>query len=100
MTNEELEAKAKSLGAKFKIVVDNDGEEIVGFLKKPSRTLISATMKLGETDMLKANESLMRTCLIPDVSDMRLVDDDDIFMSALSQLSEIITIKKSTLTSL
>lgn len=97
---EELINKAKALGADFKIEVENGEETIVGFLKKPTRLTLSAVMKLLETDSLKANESLLRTCLIKEVSDMRLVDNDEIFLSVLPQLQNLITLKKSTLTTL
>lgn len=97
---EELINKAKALGADFKIEVENGEEVVVGFVKKPTRQTLSVVMKLLETDSLKANETLLRTCLIKEVSDMRLVDNDDIFLSVLPQLQNLITLKKSTLTTL
>jgi hypothetical protein len=99
-----LDEKAKSLGASFKIeveeVVDGETKKVTGYLKKPDRTLYSACIKLLEVDTLKANETLLRSCLIKEVSDMRLVDDDDIFMNVLPQLSNLIQKKRSTLTTL
>jgi hypothetical protein len=97
---EELIKKAKSLGADFKIEVESGEETIVGFLKKPSRVTLSAVIKLLETDTIKANETLLKTCIIKEVSDMRLVEDDDIFLSVLPQLQNLIALKKSTLTTL
>jgi hypothetical protein len=95
------DVKAKSLGAVHKIVVEDEkGEDVVGYLKKMDRTTYSAVVKILETDRIKANETLLRTLLIKEVSDMRLVDDDDIFLSVLPQLSNIIVLKKSKLTSL
>jgi hypothetical protein len=100
MTEQEKETKAKNLGASFKIEIENGEENIVGYLKKPSRILYSAVMKLLQDDVIKANETLLRSCLITEVSDMRLIDDDDVFMSVLPQLSNIIELKKSKLTTL
>ncbi len=96
----ELDAKAKNLGAVFKIEVEDGDKKITGYLKKPDRALYSACIKLLESDTLKANETLLRTCLIKEVSDMRLVDDDDIFMSVLPQLANLIQKKRSILTTL
>jgi hypothetical protein len=96
-----LDDQAKKLGAVHKIVVEDEkGEDVVGYLKKMDRTTYSAVVKILETDRIKANETLLRTLLIKEVSDMRLVEDDDIFLSVLPQLSNIIVLKKSKLTSL
>lgn len=92
--------RAKSLGAAHKIEVESNGETIIGYLKKMDRTVYSAIVKILEQDRIKANETLLRTLLIKEVSDMRLVEDDDIFLSVLPQLSHIIVLKKSKLTSL
>ena len=97
---EQLLTKAKNLGASFKVEVEHEGSSVIGFLKKPDRATISMVLKLLETDQLRANETLLRTCLIKKVSDMRLVEEDDIFLSVLPQLSNIITLKKSSLTAL
>ena len=93
-------SKAKALGAAFRVEVEHEDEKVIGYLKKPDRLTLSAVLKLLETDTLKANETLLRTCLIKEVSDMRIVDNDDIFLSVLPQLSDLIVLKKSTLTAL
>jgi hypothetical protein len=96
-----LDEQAKKLGAIHKIeVTDENDLSVIGYLKKMDRTTYSAVVKILETDRIKANETLLRTLLIKEVSDMRLVDDDDIFLSVLPQLSNIIVLKKSKLTSL
>ena len=92
--------KARNLGASFKVEVEHEGKMVIGFLKKPDRATLSAVIKLLDTDTLKANETLLRTCLIKEVSDMDIVENDDIFLSVLPQLSNLITLKKSTLTAL
>jgi hypothetical protein len=97
---DDLEKKAMALGAAFKLVVESEDGPIVGYMKKVDRVTYSACIKLLEADHIKANETLLRTCLIKEVSDMRLVEDDDTFFSVLPQLANIITLKKSTLTKL
>jgi hypothetical protein len=94
----EKDQKAQALGAYCKISVEHGEELVVGYLKKPDRTLYSACIKLLQIDMIKANETLLRSCLIKEVSDMRLVEDDDIFLNVLPQLEHLIQKKRSTLT--
>jgi hypothetical protein len=94
----DLDDKAKALGAVHKLVVEDNGTEVIGYLKKMDRVTYSAIIRLLQDDALKANETLLRTCLIKEVSDMRIVEDDDIFYSVIPQLANIIQKKRSTLT--
>lgn len=91
------EAKEKH-GASYQITAfDGDGNEVIGFLKKPSRVVIGALMSKASTDPLGANEILLKNCLIKEISDNRILTDDDAFMSACMCLDEVITIKKAEL---
>jgi hypothetical protein len=95
-----LDERAKKLGAVTKLIVEDDNGPVIAYMKKVDRTTYSACIKLLEQDAIKANETLLRTCLIKEVSDMRIVEDDDVFFSVLPQLRNVISLKKSTLTKL
>lgn len=97
MENEDaLLNKAKNLGAKYIIKIDDEDDRVL-FLKEPTKIMYKAWFAMRESDILAANESLMRTLVIQEVSDMEIFDDIKALGSAFSQLGEIMALKKSTL---
>lgn len=95
---EEILNKAKNLGAKYIIEIEED--EKVLFLKEPTKVMYKAWFALRDTDVIAANETLIRSLVIPEVSDMEILEDIKSLGSAFSQLGDIMALKKSTLVTL
>lgn len=91
MTNEvkNYDEIAKELSTKHgcevqPIVFNKDGEEIVGYIKTPSRILKTRTMDSATTKgTITAASELFEAILIPEMSDLRFSsnksEDDDIY---------------------
>lgn len=102
-----LEAAAKAVetidnkhGETFTVVAPLDEAEteyIFAILKKPSRPVVSAYMSKATTDLIGANEMLLRSIIIADVSDMRIVTEDIPFYAACSTIGEILTVRTADL---
>lgn len=97
MNDEEIKAK---YGNVFKIEVDADDEgkeKVIAYLKKPDLKTLSATMSVMNSDPIKANQILLKNCLIEEISDKRITDDDEVFLGAMTTLAELIKIRHSVL---
>jgi len=95
MTNEEIKAKYPNVG--FCVETEN-GLRL--YLNKPSRYVLSPVMaKIGH-DPIIALEELAYALAIPEISNMKVLEDDDLFLSILPQLSGIVELKKSIITKL
>lgn len=98
VTEEQLQGLKAKYGEVFEItVLDENGVEVKAYLKKPSRQILSAVMAKIGSDPIQANELLLNGCIIQEVSDMRIVTNDDLFMSAIGSLSELIQIRTSSI---
>lgn len=102
IVKEVTEAQIKALKAQYVDifvieVLDNEDKPVIAYLKKPTRQTLSAVMSKLSSDPIQANEILLRNCIIKDYSDMRIIDNDECFMSAISSLSELIQIKQSSI---
>jgi hypothetical protein len=42
-------------------------------------------------------ETLLSNCIIPEVSDMRILEDDELFYGAVPSLQELIAIRESSI---
>lgn len=91
-------SKAKNLGAKYRVNIDEDGKSL--FLKEPDKITYKAWYSLYEEDPTAANETVVKTLTIKEVSDMEIFDDYKALASVFQQLGEIMSLKKSTLQSL
>lgn len=89
----ERDEQAKALGAKYAIVVDDK----VIYVKEPDKTIFKMFLSLYDQDPAGAKESTMRTLAIKEVSDMDLFEDYKCTLTIMSQLSEIMALKKSEL---
>lgn len=88
--------KKHGLKVVYEINVEVDeGDTAVGYLKKPNRNVMGAAMAEYQRNPLKSNEIVMRSCWLD--GDERILEDDDIFMSAQAQIEEIIEYKKATI---
>jgi hypothetical protein len=96
----ELEKKAKELSLKFNcevqpIVFNKDGEDIVGYIKTPSRLVKARTMdSAATTGTISAAGTLFDAILIKEESDSRFsseksCDDDIYFGGALAAFGTI-----------
>jgi hypothetical protein len=87
--------KAKSLGARYAIVIDESGKTL--YIKEPDKILYDAFFDIYDSNPRSAKETALRTLTISEVSDMDIFDDYKALLSAFVQLSEIMAVKKSTL---
>jgi len=95
MTNEEIKAKYPNCG----FIIEAEGG-LKLYLNKPTRYSLSPVMaKIGH-DPIIALEELAYSLVIPEISDMKILENDDLFLSILAQLSAIVEVKKSTITKL
>ncbi len=95
---EERESKAKNLGARYAIIIEDDNKVL--YIKEPVRENYKMFFALYDQDAAGAKESVLRTLVINEVSDMEVFDDYKSLLAAFSQLSEIMALKKSTLKTL
>jgi hypothetical protein len=87
--------KAKALGAKFEIGIE--GEDKVLYVKDVDKVLYDMFFDTYEKDPKSAKESLLRSLVIKEVSDMEILEDPRYLYSACNQLFAILDLKKSTL---
>lgn len=94
-----FEALKKQYGGRvYAIIVpcDDEGTDIaVGFVKKPDRTLLGLVLSQLTVNQIKAFEILLNSTWIE--GDNRILNDDDVFMSAMASLNEMITIRQGVL---
>jgi len=87
LTPDEIEEYKKEYGAVYEIVV----EDKKCFIHKPGRQVIDAAMSASTKRNSLFNETLMRNCWL--AGDKIIMEDDDYFMGASSQLDTVITYK-------
>lgn len=96
---EKFEKLKKQYGGRvYAIIVpcDDEGADIaVGFVKKPDRTLLGLVLSQLTVNQIKAFEILLNSTWIE--GDERILKDDDVFMSAMTSLNEMITIRQGVL---
>lgn len=86
-----LEAKHGKLKA---IVV----EDKVALFKKPSRQILGSASAYVSTDIIRYTEIVAESCFVD--GDREIIDDDDYFISAMPQISELGENKKAELVKL
>lgn len=99
-SEEVLKQLTERFGMTFtlKIPLDDSGDKFTfAILKKPTRTTLAAVMGQMAANPMAAYETLLRDCIIPEHSDMSIIDEDDLFLSAMGQLDKIIKIRKAEL---
>ena len=85
-------------GEVFRLNVYISEEDVAtAYLKKPTRAILGAVMSKMSTDPMLANEILLRNCIIPDLSDSRILDIDEIFISAIDSLDGLVNVYRSDL---
>ncbi len=97
MKIEERKAKAKNLGAKYAIAVEDEKGDKFLFLKEPDKAAYKAFGDLYEQDITTAKETALRMIVIKEISDMDIFEDYKALLSVFNQLADIMALKKSTL---
>jgi hypothetical protein len=100
ITPEELVQLKRQYGEVYELKVASDPEETefaYAYLKKPSRAVLGATLNRMQSDPLGAIETLLRNCLLPQASDDRILEDDDMFIAAAQSADALISIRHSEL---
>jgi hypothetical protein len=104
MTEQELlqskiDLAKKKYGTVFEIEIpiDDDGNTTTIYVKKASREILSIAGSLMSKDPMKANEVILKNCLIPELNDMTILDNEDIFLSACTAIEEIVRIRQATI---
>ena len=78
-------------GQIFGIIVDGH----ICYLKKPDRKILGFASVAGKVSNVKFNETLLNNCFIGGSEEVKT--DDDMFLGACSQLSEIVQMKEAEL---
>ena len=91
LTQEQIDAFKKEYGAVFLIEV----EDKKCFLHQPSRVILDAASAASAKANSKFNEVIMRSCWL--AGDKEMINDDEYFLAASTQLSEVIEFKEATL---
>lgn len=70
-------------------------EVVTAYLKTPSRKVLSMATAIGKGDPFKFGEIIMKNCWLG--GDMRIQEEDDLFLAANSVLGDLIKIKSASL---
>ncbi|NNV54528.1 hypothetical protein [Limnovirga soli] len=66
-----------------------------GYIRYPNRIDISIAMTLKDTDPLKGKEIVLRNSWLE--GDMRILDDDELFLRATTVLDDILAVRRAIL---
>jgi hypothetical protein len=97
-TIKELSNKWK--GIWYLPILDDEEENIekLAILKPIDRNILSyASQKMSDEGLYAFLEAAMRECILPDHSDMEILDDDDYFIPASQSFNKILDGKKAYL---
>ena len=97
LNQEQIEAlkKKHNVSEVYEVIVplDDEGEEnLAAYLKRPDRKVLAPVMAIMQSNPIKANEILVNGCWLE--GDVRMKTDDDAFMSMVSELGELINVRK------
>lgn len=101
VTQEHIDAWKKEHGTVYRITVK--GEEIgdetepdkVAYLKKPNRKTLSYASTVGQTDPFQFNEIIFNDCFLG--GDKSILENDDDFLAASQQITELVKFKQTEL---
>nr|DAM76408.1 MAG TPA: hypothetical protein [Bacteriophage sp.] len=85
----------KQWKAKYKEVFVLRVDDKVAYLRTPDRATLSYASTLATKDPMKFNEAILTNCWLG--GDEEIKTDDALFLSASSELGELIQIKEATL---
>ncbi len=95
-TPEEIAVMKEKHGDVFEIIaIAKDGTEHKGYLRRPKRQEISYATKVGASNPLGFNESIIKACWL--AGDEAIKTDDALFMGASGQIAEIIEVAEASI---
>lgn len=100
LTEEKTAALKAQFGNIYEIEVplNDEGTEFTyAYLKRPTRQILGAVMTKIDSDPMSAYEIILKNCIIKEVSDNSILDNDELFMSCISSLGGLISVRKSEL---
>lgn len=100
LNEEQLQALRAKHGDVFelKVPTDDSGENFTyAYLKSPSRAIMGAVLHQMGMNSITANETLLKNCMIAEVSDPEILTKDELFYSCSTALGGIITVRKAEL---
>lgn len=92
---QEMIAGAKAKGLKVKLAeipTDDDGGVKVILVCVPTRTILSQFRKFMDSDPKKADEILVKNCVLSHKDE--ILADDELFGSVMATLTDLINIRK------
>lgn len=93
-TPEQITSWKKSYGDVFAISVDGK----VCYLRKPGRKEMSYAASIGMTDPMGVSEAILNACWLGGCEEIKT--QDDLFLSAVSQIDKVVETKKAELVKL
>ncbi len=94
ISQEELDRLKAKYGDIYEISVPLDDEEkelVVAYFRKPDRTTLGAALSQEERNPMKGKEILLRSTFV--AGDKRILEDDDLFISASLVANEMVQIR-------
>jgi len=98
MTEEEVKEKYGPDVKKIEVFI-SENDTAVGYVLKATRYVMSPILTKINTDPLGAVEIWLQSCLIKEISDPRILEDDCL-ISCMQLMDSIVSVKKSKLTSI
>jgi len=98
LDKEAIDALKKEYGDVFSLAIpmNDEGSEVAYcYLKKPDRATLGASMAIEDRNPLKAKEIILRGAWISGYD--KIIEDDDLFLSAITQVNNLITIRLAEL---
>ncbi len=94
LTEEQLKNKYGPL----KLIEVEDGDKVYkAYLRKNiSRNAFSKAYALSDTDPVMACEIIYRDTVVQEISDSEIVENDDLFLSVMSEINDLYKKKKVT----
>jgi len=96
--SELTEEQLKNKYGPIKLIEIEDGQKVYkAYLKKRiSRNAFSKAISMMDNDPIMACEVIYRDAVISEISDVEILENDDLFLSAMSTITDLIEKKKVT----
>jgi hypothetical protein len=90
------DALTKGLKIKYaKVPIDDDGNVITLLVCVPDRTILGQFRRFMDSDPKKADEILIKNCLLSHKE--QVMADDELFTSTIATISDLIVVRKGIL---
>jgi hypothetical protein len=103
VTPEQVAAWKEKYGEKklriFQLPLDDNGDQTLDvYARVPDNRILSEWEKFSDKNPLRAKEILVRNCILTDTD--QVLNDQGLFLSALSALTELIPVRKAIIKNL